>query len=102
RRRLARLLDPGVGPAERRAQPAVGPAVPLLPAGDVVEEVARRITDPVHLLDRLVQVMVDEQPLLRPLVVEAGERVFELAARDVEPEMLSGDGFERMRLVEDG
>src|SRR5947209_3319259 len=31
RRQLAQLLDHRVGPVERRAEPAVGPAVPLLP-----------------------------------------------------------------------
>ena len=93
RGQLAQLLAQRVGPVQRLSEPAVGRPLPRLPGRSIVlEEVARRVPDPLHLVDRLVQLMIGEQALLGPFVVEPVQHVLELPARDLEAEMLAGDG----------
>ena len=44
---------------------------------------------------------MDQQAFVRAVVVELVERVLDLAARDVDAQVVAGDGFDRVGFVED-
>ncbi len=99
---LLQLLGDRVGDAQRLADPAVGGAPGLLVDGDPVEEFLGGVPGALGLVDGRLDLVDGEQALLRAFVVEPAQEEIDLARCDPESEVVAGDGFEGVGLVEDG
>ena len=103
---------PGSCDADGRANPRLSRGLPrcpsptregefVVPVEEVGEELVGQVAAAVDLLLLFAQAVVDEQALVRAVVVQLVEHVLDLAAGDVDAEVIAGDGFDRVGFVED-
>ena len=98
----AQLLAEVVGQVEGTTDPAVeSRALPELPLGNQVEELVGGRTGVLDQVHGFLKLMVREQALPGPVVVEPRQRDIDADVRDLQPHVLAGHGLEGVGLVED-
>src|SRR5690606_34294697 len=80
--------------------PAVLRSEPLLPTNDEVEKVVDLMPNPRAQFAQIVEFMMHQQPFVRSRIVQAIERIIELAAGNLQTDVTGGGVFQRMGFVE--
>ena len=89
------------GTPERCPNPAVEPGrLAVIPVFDPDEEILGRRSGSLHLMNGGIQMVSPEEPSVCPFVRQPGEHEINAQARDLQTEVLTGDRFERVGLVE--
>ena len=95
------LFAQRIGDDARLADPAVALGLFGQPGGDALEEIAGPIAAFPDLFLGVAELVMHQQPAVRPVVVELSQGELDLAVGDVQAEVVAGDGLDLVGLVED-
>ena len=101
RGQLPQLTPERIGELLRFQHAAVGIRMLFVPQAQLLEEFVTAVMAAQDLLLSALQLVMDQESLVGPVVVELVEDPFDLAGRDADTQVIGRHGFDRVRLVED-
>ena len=94
------MVGDDAGLAMRRGRSAACACCVLRQSNRSAKNIVGLVAAAIDLLLLLQQAVMNEQTFVRAVVVELIEHVLDLAAGDVDAEVIAGDGFDRVGFVE--